>query len=338
MERLDLVRSICETTKDYRSGSFPPPTPEHVERWIRQFDEQLQMPILTEMEYVLRSTYISRANVTSFLQNLMFTKKLVGNDPCGFWSNAHLLDIQGGGNSQRELNTLFESVLQAKCGVETYKGDDEPSTYIYLDDGIFSGNRVRRDIESWIENAPASCHIHVACIAIHLGGKYYAEREIQRKIRASGKDISIEWWRMNELENRRTYSYSSDVLWPTEIPEDIAVQRYVAGLNYSPSLRRPGNIGGEKIFSSEAGRTILEQAFLSSGVRIREMCPHLGNTQRPLGHMTLESLGFGSLIVTFRNCPNNAPLALWAGNPWYPLFPRATNTDTAFARIMANGF
>jgi hypothetical protein len=65
------------------------------------------------------------------------------------------------------------------------------------------------------------------------------------------------------------------------------------------------------------------------------MCPNLNKYQRPLGNMLLETLGFGSLIVTFRNCPNNAPLALWAGDPWHPLFPRTTNSDTSMKRFMA---
>lgn len=30
-------------------------------------------------------------------------------------------------------------------------------------------------------------------------------------------------------------------------------------------------------------------------------------------------------MVTFRNCPNNCPLAFWVGDPWYPLFPRLNN-------------
>jgi hypothetical protein len=49
--------------------------------------------------------------------------------------------------------------------------------------------------------------------------------------------------------------------------------------------------------------------------------------------MTLVTLGFGSLIVTYRNCPNNAPLALWVDHPWYPLFPRTTNTDTQLKKM-----
>ena len=106
-------------------------------------------------------------------------------------------------------------------------------------------------------------------------------------------------------------------------------------MHHQPHLRTAGQVGGNGIFASDAGRQLLEQEFLKAGVRIREMCPNLGETQRPLGHMTLETLGFGSLIVTFRNCPNNAPLALWAGDPWHPLFARTTNSDTSMKRFMA---
>ena len=46
---------------------------------------------------------------------------------------------------------------------------------------------------------------------------------------------------------------------------------------------------------------------------------------RPLGFSLMKTLGFGSPVVSFNNCPNTAPLALWAGDPWYPLFPRRAN-------------
>jgi hypothetical protein len=41
--------------------------------------------------------------------------------------------------------------------------------------------------------------------------------------------------------------------------------------------------------------------------------------------MVLQTVGFGALIVTFRNCANNCPLGFWVDDPWYPLFPRKTN-------------
>jgi hypothetical protein len=55
-----------------------------------------------------------------------------------------------------------------------------------------------------------------------------------------------------------------------------------------------------------------------------------------LGFTGLRTLGFGSVIVTFRNCPNTCPLPFWAGDPWYPLFPRSTNTDAFIKKMLAS--
>ena len=136
-----------------------------------------------------------------------------------------------------------------------------------------------------------------------------------------------------ELEDSKWKTDTSDVLRPTIIPEDAAVRDYVAAMEHQPHLRTAGQVGGNDIFSSDAGRQLLEQEFLKAGVRIREMCPNLNVYQRPLGNSVLETLGFGTLITTFRNCPNNAPLALWVGDPWYPLFPRITNSDTTLKGV-----
>jgi len=114
------------------------------------------------------------------------------------------------------------------------------------------------------------------------------------------------------------------------------VQAHVAAMRYPPTLRAAGNPGAAGLFSSDAAKILLEQEFLKAGVHIRQICPNLSAVQRPLGHMTLETLGFGSLIVTYRNCPNNAPLAFWVDAPWYPLFPRTTNTQTAVRRMFAS--
>jgi hypothetical protein len=65
--------------------------------------------------------------------------------------------------------------------------------------------------------------------------------------------------------------------------------------------------------------------MLAKGCYIRTVAPRLPKYARPLGDMVLETLGFGSTFVTYRNCPNNTPLAFWAGDPWYPLFARKTN-------------
>lgn len=335
-ERDDLLASIAATTADYREGDLTAPTSEHVDRWINQFDAAVQLPILREMDHVLNQTYFSRKGTREFLAGLFQTEKLVGGDPCAFWKGVKFLDIQGGGASQKEMIALFSKVLKKNCGFEAADCGKTPNAFVYLDDAIFTGNRVRRDLETWIaKEAPAQATVHVVTIALHSGGQFYANGRIQEAAKVAGKSVTISWWRATELEDRRTYTYSSDVLRPVSIPDHPAVQAYVAAMRYPPNLRTAGHVGGKGIFSSDQGRQLLEQEFLKAGVRIRSLCPHLGDTQRPLGHMTLETLGFGSLIVTFRNCPNNAPLALWAGDPWYPLFPRTTNSDTAMKRFMA---
>ena len=335
--REDLLVSISSTTQDYRDGDIPAPTPEHVDRWIRQFKESVQLPILREMDHVLQRTYFSLKKVTVFLEGLIQTERLVGKDPCVFWRRVHFLDIQDGGNSQTEMLSLFDGILQERCGfgIEHCGGDDP--VYLYLDDGIFTGNRVRRDLETWVRNhAPVKATLHVVSIALHKGGQHYARGHITDVATVTGKSLNVTWWRAIILEDRKKFSDTADVLRPTSIPNDTAVQAYVAKMQYEPTLRSPGNVGENNLFTSDQGKGLLEQEFLKAGTKIRQMCPNLGATQRPLGHMTLNTLGFGSLIVTFRNCPNNAPLVLWVGDPWYALFPRTTNSQTAIKRLLAD--
>lgn len=334
-ERDDRLASIAMTTADYREGDLAAPAPEHVERWINQFDAAVQLPILREMDHVLKQTYFSRKGTRKFLAGLFQTEKLVGEDACAFWKGLKFLDIQGGGASQKEMLALFSQVLEKRCGFAAADCGAEPEAFLYLDDAIFTGNRVRRDLEAWInEDAPTEAKLHVVVIASHEGS-YYHRNKVGEAARAAGKKISITWWHAINLEDRKKYTDTSDVLRPVAIPNDDAVQAYVDAMHYKPHLRNAGHVGGKGIFSSDAGRRLLEEEFLKAGARIRQMCPNLGESQRPLGHTSLEALGFGSMIVTFRNCPNNAPLALWVDAPWYPLFPRTTNSDTSMKRFMA---
>ena len=336
-QRNVFLKSIANTIQDYRGGSLPQPLTAHVERWVQQFDAAVQLPILQEIDHVLKNIYFSKEDVAKFLRGTMRTAKLTGDRPDKFWHSASFLDIQGGGSSQTDMLALFSEQLEVEYGFGIDDCGQGDEVFIYLDDGIFTGNRVRRDLENWISgNAPAHAKVHVITIAQHSGGQFYANREVQKAIQASGKKIDITWWRAIELEDRKTYSASSDVLRPTEIPNDPAVQAYIAAMRYAPTLRTAGNPGTANLFSSDAAKILLEQEFLKTGVHIRQICPNLGDTQRPLGHMTLETLGFGSLIVTYRNCPNNAPLAFWVDAPWYPLFPRTTNTQTAVRRMFAD--
>jgi hypothetical protein len=326
MTRQSLLESVAQTISDYRAGQLPLIDAPHVERWIGQFDEAVRDPILTEMGHVLKQTYLPKPAVKKFLERLVTNKNLSSAEPCTFWRDVCFLDIQKGGESQRTMLTMFDEALHEHCGFHTKDCGINPNVFVYLDDASFTGNRVLNDIRSWLQTiAPLNSTLHVITIAFHRSGKWYADQKIQEVAKAMGKTVDLTWWRSLEIEDRKNSIYVSDVLRPTSLPTDKLTTDYVQTLRYPPILRTPGHVGENQFFSSEAGRHLLEQQFLSKGTYIRSVCPQLNSYQRPLGNMVLDTLGFGSLVVTFRNCPNNCPLALWAGDPWYPLFPRKVN-------------
>lgn len=233
---------------------------------------------------------------------------------------------------------MFDRLLQAGCGFTTQDCGSDDGLYIYLDDVSYTGNRIRYDFEDWIKSsAPPTAKVHVIVVAFHRSGRVYAQDRIAYACAIVGKRITLTWWRGLEVEDRDDNVSNSDVLRPSTIPTDQATQDYIRGLVFNgisyPPVPRPGtSIGEHRFFSSDGGRCVLEQEFLKKGLHIRSVSPYLPLNQRPLGYKVLQSLGFGSLIVTYRNCANNCPLALWAGDPWYPLFPRSTNTDAAAGR------
>jgi hypothetical protein len=51
--RNELLTSIATTIQDYRAGEISKPTPAHVDRWVKQFDVAVQLPLLSELDHVL---------------------------------------------------------------------------------------------------------------------------------------------------------------------------------------------------------------------------------------------------------------------------------------------
>jgi hypothetical protein len=254
---------------------------------------------------------------------------LTAGKPQEFWKKATILNVQRAGSSQKELLALFDEILQEEHGFGLKDCGEEENVAIYIDDVVFTGGHIRGDLTAWIQDrAPRTVTIHIIVMAYHSGGQYFAERKIAEAARNAGKEVALRWWRIQAIEDRRYYINDCDVLRPVRIPDHELTRQYAAGLEaqgFPPVLRRPGSTGPAKFFSSEEGRDLLEQQFLIVGTEIREMCPLLNEYQRPLGNMVLRTLGFGAVLVTFRNCANNCPLAFWAGDPWVPLFPRKTN-------------
>lgn len=329
-ERDDLLVSVANEIKTYRKGDLPEPTPEHVDRWLHQFTRAQQLLFLREFDHVIKQTFFTQRNVKDFLRALVTNTKLAGGDPAAYWSSANFLNIQQNGQSQKEMLKLFSKCLEDECGLDLGDCGEVGGDFIYLDDVMFSGNRVGNDLEPWIVNdAPRSATVHVIVAAYHTLGQFLVERKLNGAIANSGKQIAIKYWRAVTVENQKAHKNSSGVLWPTAAPNVAEVQAYMALPSKYPFEPRQPSAAAIQPFSSEAGRQVLESEFLIAGAKIRAMSENPKPSIRPLGFSPF-GVGFGSMIATYRNCPNNCPLAMWWGDPeatsgalhWYPLLQR----------------
>ena len=331
--REQLLSSIADTIQDYRAGEIPKPTPEHVDRWVNQFDANVRVRILREMDHVLKQTYYSRNKVSNFLMGVFNLPK---KDRCNSWRMKNFLRIQQRGDSQNEILELFDVVLEAKCGIKTTTCGTDGGAYVYIDDAMFTGNHVLADLRRWVtQTAPTSALVHVVMIVVYGSARNYVEKEITKVINQSRKNIEVKFWCV-DVKDKTNWA-----LWPTEFPkQNEQWEKYRQLPQKYPVKLRPVHKGTRSsLFSSEAGRQLLEREFTIAGARIFNLSTTKVENLRPLGFQNY-GFGFGSTIIMFRNCPNSAPLALWASDHWYPLFPRIPNTPKIqrdMARIRAEG-
>lgn len=326
IERKLLIQKLISIVGDYKAGKIAPFDEAHVNKWLAQFPGESQVPLLGELNHVLSRTYLRKLEISNFFKDVLITP----NIRTDIFLTTSLLDIQGAGNSQRDCIEMFNGELNIATKRIAQINSRNAEHYLYLDDVIFSGQRMRTDIANWLVNsAPQQCSLYIVTHTTHTLSLWFSENFIKNKITATGKQISVKFIYKELIEDRLYYTYSADVLRPVDHNWNRTIKNYINGLTKPPTYRQPGSVGTKAFFSSEGGRQLLENEFLAAGTHIREICRHFSVNHRPLGFMKLESLGFGTMIVSYRNCPNNAPLALWAGDPWYPLFPRSNNTSVA---------
>ncbi len=381
-KRMDLIHSIVDTIKDYREGEIAPIDANHISKWIGQFDYLDQLTILAEMDAILKRFYVSRTEVKENLHTLLLWGIIDGRSIMPNLSSAQtpemkekltrtflqnvrreldcvqFLKIQLRGESQGALLGIMNEILEewydtslADCGKQS------PTTYVYLDDGIYTGSRLRydltesddtsegRDAVAWISrSAPVGCKLIVCTLVSHLAGYVYARKHINQA--ADVKQISVGYFPAKIIYNLRDYNVRErsdkfECLWPdrsTADGNDPDAGWYVKrtlwwcnknGWSKSSLTRSADTPAEETLFSSPAARNIVESAFFRAGARILKPSHQPGESRRPLGWEKLESWGFGTFFVTYRNIANNCPMVLWSrAAGWYPLFPRKTNNES----------
>jgi hypothetical protein len=321
MSRARVLTSIVSKLGDYREGEVAPIDSDHIDRWVSQFDEALQLSILTELDHVLFKTYIPRSAFEKFFADVVANADIVGEDPCGFWVRCRFFNQQRRGASQKVLLGMFDAALEEACGLSIADCGEADGPLVYIDDGAYTGIHVIQDLEQIVSEAPKHTDLYMILYGVHNQGGWYAERELRSPFRAAGKSVTFKWFCELDLEN--TAANTSDVLWPKSLPNQDESRQYAASLAYPVTYRTGDSVGKNGFFSSADGRHLLEQEFLKRGATIRASSQHLKGFARPLGNCVRQTLGFGALIVTFRNCANNCPLVFWAGDN--PLFERDNN-------------
>lgn len=341
MSRDVLIRSIAGKIIDYRQGEIGEMTPAHVNRWVSQFHTSEQLIILREINHILDQFYFSKEVVKNYIRSFFNAENVFGNNPREKIARLNFLRIQKNGCSQEDILKITDQILQEEFGLtlEECGGSNE---FLYIDDCVYTGNRYRYDLVPWIanNNLKPKSKLFTLHIAQHTSGYEYALKHIRRAARL--KDIEVSPWYFKQINNARNNGACPEVMWPYVYTEDVNVNNYYQRVvdrcnanGWRNNAFRDSSFDDENLFTNAEARNVVERAFLKEGARLILAAENPAESMRPLGFEKLESLGFGSVFVTFRNISNNCPLVLWFGDPdsygigilgmWYPLFPRKTN-------------
>ncbi|TKI89913.1 hypothetical protein FC699_25095 [Bacillus wiedmannii] len=333
----NMINAIVEIARDYEGTDF---TNTHVNTWLNQFPSNQHDLILQELHSILSKTYISKESVIKFFENLMDNKNIFPQRI----ENYKFINPQEIGGSQKAMLEIVEGVIQEKYGLSLDDcGQDIITSYIYIDDAIYTGNRVNRDIQRWaneLYDPSLVLQIDIIVLALHRRNIDYVRRQIKDVL----PNARITFWRCVEFcddifEVKKlfeSYLPSSELEYNDETNryiESVRETRTAAQNEKVPLLRNNGEPKSDKYFTGLQNRNLVEKIFFEKGVEIVSYAMNPNQNMRPMGYDSRKTLGFGSYLVTYRNIANNCPVVLWWGDlnafagidNWYPLFPRTTN-------------
>ncbi len=329
-----FAESIAETIDGYENNDFCDENDkDHVLRWASQFDEVDQLFVLQQTDTLLKRQYFNKDKYDLLLN------KAIRETTRQTLLDTSFLDIQIDGESQSDMLNILNTSSINIHGIPIIINDHTKRRFVYQDDVVFTGDRICRDLEEWINNtAPQNCSLLIASLYIHTSALYNIEVKLTNIINTSGKNISISFICFGrKYENKFIMRNQSDVFWPREdnvnIPDNLDPIRFVST---APQGQNPGRTGfaNSYVFRDENDRDRFERILCDKGFYIISLCNNPAASMKPLGYKTYRGLGFGGAIFTYRNCPNNTPLAFWWGNPdmedwnplsrWYPLMMRKT--------------
>ncbi|EIL8445842.1 hypothetical protein ACRS99_000297 [Clostridium perfringens] len=339
-----MIERLLEIIEDYKMPEGTSMNKTHIERWINQFDVQDRGVILSEMVYILEKFYFSRNSIKQMLKNLFSCDDVWGKCTKNFFKNVSFLDIQIRGGSQVELLELASEVLSEEYQLDITECSSD-NRYVYIDDCIFTGSRLKWDIQEAITSGKIkkNSELWIIHLCKYKSGSNYAYKEIGKICEKNNVNYYPVWFLEKQNYHKNEYGNSLDTLWPKyvnyeDLDDYIKFRKENSEWANKIDFFRNYNMKKENLFSCAKNREIVESAFLKAGATILKGINNPCESMRPMGFSKLESIGFGAMFVTYRNIANNCPLALWYGDifnqgtggvlgRWYPLFPRRCNEE-----------
>ena len=345
-ERKKLCKLISDIIKDYRNEEMDLHIDTaHVEKWISQFSKDSQMTILKETLQILSTWYFPKTKIVDlFLVEIesLLTQKYEYLTEREMLKEVAFVSVQNIGNSQKQLVNMMKELVyeQYMCSINIDNGG-KYKHYVYLDDGLYSGSRARKDIKLLLENLPHNSTLDVFYLVAGTQNFSYTMQILKES--AKEKKILLSMYRVFSLCNNHNARRSDDggwegheskqiCLWPiASLEENSVVKKYQESLSLSDGqkyylYRRAPWAYDSGVFTSVENRDVVEKEFLLKGIEIVNSFDN-AKGMRPLGY-DYHSFGYGSFCATELNISNTCPLVLWWSINWYPLLPRRTNNTT----------
>lgn len=340
-----LKEDIADIIKNYkRNELWFELNSKHVDKWIRQFEEDEQLIVLRETFNLLNNNYMDKKKVKAYFNEIWNCSGIMGDNPEEELDDIQFLNIQRKGTSQSSLIELLEKTYLKEHDVNINKKNHSGiKKYIYIDDCMYTGQTVRNDIKYWIDNCEPNCNTELILVFLGLftGNLDYKQKEIEQI--CADRNIQVKFF--SEITyNNNIYSTdeSYDFLWPEKIEGNEYVDAYIEELENERSVKSKKGLdfrtwidNNNNTFTSIEDRRVFEQALLKAGAYIVSLPANRNPRIRPMGFSSSISLGFGAFFATYLNISNNCPLAFWWGDPWkdktdtlgkwYPLLPREVN-------------
>lgn len=332
MNNEQLIDELVCICKDYQNNIFDN---QHVSEWVAQFQPKFHNRILSNLLNILKQTYFSKQDVEYYLLFCL-------NDPEIFnlgIINYGFLDIQKNGSSQKQMLDIFVSHSSKKLNIIHANELIDSGDYVYIDDCFYSGNRLYRDIQGWVEGIGRENinTLTVIYLGIHLRQHKYIFKEILPSLLPN---IKIKLYYSRYLHDIKSSGIQYDSFLPSnhktyteeakEYINNIVKKRSEKANTYYPIVRDINIDIIDSYFLKKIDRIVIETLFFEEGVKLQKSVSK--SNFRPMGYDNKHTLGFGSFFVTYRNVPNNCPLVFWWGDKtqnhlgnWTPLFTRVVN-------------